>query len=351
MAPTRRPDPTSGPASDPGRDGSGQSGSGQSGSGQSGSGQSDPGQSGSGGDDAPGYRSAAYAAALGAFGTPVALGRTGGRALLRPIPGSGRADLAGPYPLFCCADWEALGPALAGPLPGDPVTLTLVADPFCPLPPETLGGLFDICRPLHDHWLIDLALPLAPSRHHRRKLRGAGAARIDAGPADPAFGPDWARLYRGLALRKGITDRRAFDDTSLAAQLAVPGAHLVVARDGGGQVLGADLYYLDGAVAHAHLSAYAPEGYAQSVSYPMIAAAAEYFRPCAAIIDLGGTPAVEAGREGGGVGHFKQGWTRLSRPSHLCGRILDPAAYARLSGAARTAWFPAYRAGEYAGTA
>jgi len=289
---------------------------------------------------AAGYRSAAYAAALTGFGTPVALGDTGGHVLTRPIPGSGRADLAGPYPLFDCSDWGALAPALAA-LPGDPVSLTLVAGPFCPLPPARLAALFGLCRPLHDHWLIDLAQPLAPSRHHRRKLKTAGPARIEAGPADPARAGDWGALYANLAARKHITDARAFTPASLAAQLAVPGAHWITAWDGEA-LIGADLYYLDGPVAHAHLSAYAKAGYARSVSYPMMAAAAVYFAPRAGVIDLGGAPAGATG-----MAHFKRGWTAVSRPSHLCGLIADPAAYARLAAGRDTAWFPAYRAGEF----
>ena len=298
--------------------------------------------------DAPGYRSAAYAAAaaLAGFGTPEALGRTGGHVLRRAIPGSDRTDLAGPYPLFCCADWAALGPALAD-LPGDPVSLTLVADPHCPLSAAELGRHFDLCRVFHDHYLIDLTRPLAPGRHHRRKLRRPCRARLEAGPADPGLAAGWVALYGELARRKSITDMRAFTAQSLAAQLAVPGAHLVTAW-AGERLIGADLYYLDGPVAIAHLSAYAAEGYAQSVSYPMIAAAAEYFAARAEVIDLGGAP---SGPAGAGIADFKRGWTDVTRPSHLCGRVLDAEAYAALSrGRDRGAgYFPAYRSGEFAG--
>jgi len=316
----------------------------------------------SAGAAAPGYRSPAYAAALtqAGLGRPRPLGATGGHVLARPVPGSGstgggaeqgggRIDLSGPYPLFCCTDWSALAEALAAPK-DDPVSLVLVADPFCPLGEAELAAAFDLCRPLNEHWLIALDRPLSPSRHHRRKLRGAGPARIEAGPADPGLAEAWIRLYSTLIARKQIADARAFPPASLAAQLQVPGAHLVTAWEGTA-LIGADLYYLDGEVARAHLSAYAPEGYARSISYPMIAAAAEYFAPRAALIDLGGAPAVEAGRRGGGVAHFKRGWTSLSRPSRLCGKIFDRAAYAALSGGAGGGWFPAYRAGEFAAPA
>jgi len=304
-----------------------------------------------------GYRSAAYAAALGALGQARPLGETGGWVIERSIENCDHTDLMGPYPLFSCADWSALAPAVAAlkePNSAEtepdfaPLSLTLVSDPFCPLSAGDLSAIFDLCTPLHDHMLIDLAAPLAPSKHHRKKLRRAGPARIEAGPADAAMGPAFARLYAGLAEKKGITDLRRFDAGSLTAQLAVPGAHLVTAWEGA-RLLGADLYYLDGTVASAHLSAYAPEGYARSVSYPMIAAAHAYFAPRARWIDLGGVPAAEAGASGGGVGHFKRGWTDIARPSHLCGAVLNRPAYARLSQerAPGTTWFPAYRAGEF----
>lgn len=305
-----------------------------------------------------GYHSAAYAAALTGIGRARPFGATGGYLLERQIPDCDHTDLMAPYPVFSCTDWGALGTAVAGlrmansaetePL-SSALSLTLVTDPFCPLGPGRLGQIFDLCRPLGDHYLIDLAQPLAPSKHHRKKLRRAGEARIKAGPARADVSPAFAALYAGLADKKGITDLRRFDAASLAAQVAVPGAHLVTAHDGE-TLLGADLYYLDGDVAYAHLSAYAPEGYARSVSYPMIAAAHAYFASRARWIDLGGIPAHEAGQTGGGVGHFKRGWTDITRPTYLCGAVLNQEAYDRLAAdraPAGTTWFPAYRAGEF----
>ncbi len=287
-----------------------------------------------------GYASAAYLRALGL--TPRALGRTGGYLVERALPGGG-VDLAGAYPLFACQDWQALARAVAD-LPAGPITLTLVSDPFNPLGAAGLGAIFPVCRKLHDHWIVDLSAPPVVSRHHRRKLRAAGAVRIEAGPADPALGAAWAALYGHLVAKKSIRDARAFSPQSLAAQLAVPGAQLVTAWDGP-QLLGADLYYLDRGRAYAHLSAYAPEGYARSVSYPMLAAAIEHFRTSASVIDLGGAPAGPAGQ---GIAHFKSGWTSQTLPSHLCGKVLDARAYLELApGADPDGFFPAYRAGEY----
>lgn len=292
--------------------------------------------------EAPGYRSRAHAEAVRGEGRVVPLGATGGFLIERPIAGAGRTDLAGPYPLFACADWGALGPALdALAAPNGPVAVTLVADPFGPLPPARLAALFPLCRPLHDRHVLDLDAHAPPSRHHRRKLRGASSLRIEDGPAALAPVGDWVRLHGVLAARHGIRDRRRFDAASLAAQLRVPGAWIVTAWEGE-EVLGADLYYLDGPVASAHLSAYSDRGYALSASYPMMAHAIEALRGRARWLDLGGAPPGATGMRA-----FKAGWAPRTIPDRLCGRILDGAAYAALAGPGDAGWFPAYRRGEF----
>lgn len=290
---------------------------------------------------AKGYASAAYVRALGQ--TPLPLGGTGGHVVARPVPGTGLHDLAGPYPIFSCTDWTALDAAVQGIASG-PVSLTLVSDPFAPLGEADLARIFPVCRKIHDHWVIDLNRPLEPSRHHRRMLKTVGPLDIQAGPADPGLGAEWAGLYANLVARKGIRDARAFSAESLAAQLAVPGAHAIVARDGGA-LLGIDLYYIANRTAYAHLSAYSPEGYGRSVSYAMTVAACEYLKPLADHFDQGGAPAGAAGQ---GIAAFKSGWTALTLPSFLCGKVLDQDAYDRLAPSADPGgFFPAYRAGEW----
>lgn len=304
-----------------------------------------------------GYQSIAFAQALGSIGTPLPLGATGGHVLRRAIPDSDETDLMGPYPLFSCPNWDALAPAIddlratgkTGSIPAD-LSVTLVTDPFCPFDQTALEQTFDHVVPLHQHLLIDLAEPLEPSRHHRRKLRKAGPARIEAGAASAAYGDDWVRLYGVLAEKKGMQDLRRFNADSLVGQLTVPGAHLVTAWDEADQMIGANLYYLQGDVAYSHLLAYSDEGYARSVSFPMLVAAFEYFAPQALWINLGGVPAAADGGKDEGVGRFKRGWANIERPTYLCGAILNNSGYSRLSNArvpGGTTWFPAYRAGQF----
>ena len=288
-----------------------------------------------------GYRSAAYAASLTALGRALPLGDTGAFVIEREIAGSAAVDLMGPYPLLSCAHWGALGDALAG-LGADAVSLTLVTDPFCPLSAGQLTAIFPLCRPLHDHYLIDLNAPPVLSPHHQRKLRRAGAVELRSGPAQTSDLDDWARLYEVLIARKSIEDLRKFDRESFRHQLSVPGAHLVSAWEQG-EMLGADLYYQDRGHVFAHLSAYSDKGYAQSVSYPMMGHAIEYFRGKSDFIDLGGVPAGASG-----LLEFKAGWTGVTRPSYLCGKVLNPVRYAELcKGLAETAYFPAYRQSDF----
>jgi hypothetical protein len=288
-----------------------------------------------------GYRSAAYADSLAALGRALPLGDTGGFVIEREIAGSNAVDLMGPYPLLSCTHWDALGEALAG-FGANAVSLTLVTDPFCPLSAGRLAAIFPLCRPLHDHYLIDLEAPPALSRHHQRKLRRVGAVELRAGPAQTSDLDDWVRLYDVLIARNSIEDLRKFNRESFRHQLSVPGAHLVSAWEQG-EMVGADLYYQDRGFVFAHLSAYSERGYAQSVSYPMMGCAIEYFRGKSEFIDLGGVPTGASG-----LLEFKAGWTGVTRPSYLCGKVLNPARYAELcKGLAETAYFPAYRQSDF----
>ena len=63
-----------------------------------------------------GYLSPEYVASQAECGQPLTLPRSGGWLLERRIPGSEAVDAMGPYPIFGCADWSALGRSLDGRL-------------------------------------------------------------------------------------------------------------------------------------------------------------------------------------------------------------------------------------------
>lgn len=291
-----------------------------------------------------GYRSSAYLGALSCLGRAVVLEGSGTALIARAVPGTGREDLMGPYPFLSADDWPNVLAKLER-VSGNYVALSFVTDPFCPMSLDDLSDRFDVARVMNDQYIVDLTAPSTPSRHHRRKLRmGREGLTLDLRVPTREDAAAFESLYATLVDRKNICDFRAFDRESLLAQVLAPGALIVEARLDG-LLAGMDLYYVDGAHAHAHLSAYADVGYALSVSYPMMAFAIEALGDYANALNLGGAPA--AG--GDGIRHFKKGWSQATRPSFLCGRILDQKGYARIAGSSfdPQSYFPAYRAGEF----
>src|SRR3989442_1604609 len=106
-----------------------------------------------------GYADPAYAAALGHIGVPRRLPRCGGSILVREIGDTGHLDGVGPYPLFVCSDWNALGDDLHD-LNRDLVSVVLVTDPFGNWSRPRLESSFpDLCRPFKDHFVVDLSTP------------------------------------------------------------------------------------------------------------------------------------------------------------------------------------------------
>ena len=98
-----------------------------------------------------GYSSREYTESLAEFGEPFELPRAGGYLLRRPIPGQGaddpNLDATGPYPLFCCANWDNLNEDLCQ-LEHEIVAVSLVSDPFAPISPDSLRRCFN--RRTHD---------------------------------------------------------------------------------------------------------------------------------------------------------------------------------------------------------
>ena len=123
---------------------------------------------------APGYRSALYAEAFTAFGTPRSLCDSGGWLLRRPIAQTGLSDAMGLYPLFCCADWSAVAADLRRDC-ADCVSVMLVSDPLGDYDEDLLRRSFDRVHPFKDHFIADLTEPLDSfvSKSHRQNARRA----------------------------------------------------------------------------------------------------------------------------------------------------------------------------------
>lgn len=298
---------------------------------------------------AMGYASPDYARALAGGALVWPLRHSGGQLLLRGVGSGERRDATGCYPLFSCLRPEALSRDLAE-LPDDVVAVSLVPDPLLGLDGPGLGQLFDVVRLLSEHYVVDLAEPTrGVARHHRRELRRAAAHPIEIRVESdaPGFLERWLPLYDHLVARHGIQGPRRFSRDVFSAMLSVPGTVVLSAWEGD-LLLGADWYLREGDRVHAHLSAYAPEGYARSVSYPLMEAAIAHFEGSASLLALGGTPT--RGADGSGMARFKQGWATGTVPAYLCGSVLDQVAYDELCRelpGADAAYFPAYRGGEF----
>lgn len=254
----------------------------------------------------------------------------------------------GPYPLFGCAHWEAVGEDVDD-LRDELVSLVVVPDPFGGWTLAQIETCFpDVCVPFKEHFIVDLSRPpmASATRHHRRDavraLRRTEVMIIDDAPA---FLDDWDAVYRVLVARHHVRGLAAFSRASFAQQLQVRG--LVAFRaERDGRLVGAALWLVDGAVAHYHLAAYSDEGYEHGVSYALVATALRHFAEQGIEWAALGAGAGTHAQPGDGLSRFKAGWATGTRTAYLCGRILDKRRYAELAGGglARSDYFPAYRA-------
>ncbi len=302
--------------------------------------------------EAAGYGARHYAESLSEFGELIHLPRSGGYLLKRIIPGTSDVDAMGSYPLFFCHDWSALAEDLAT-LAEEIISVSLVADPFGAYSVAQLEACFDVVNPFKTHYIVDLEQDAAAigSRHHRRAARKAMRKLQVEECKDPAgFVDDWRRLYRHLQRRHGIRGIRAFSRQAFAQQLAMPEmiVHQAFYQE---ELVGAQLFFVQGEVVHCHLGAITDAGYRMDAFYALDYYAFLYFSGRGRKLDLGGGVGL-SGADDDGLSWYKKGWGSEERPAYFCGRIINHKRYAELlrqTGQLETAYFPAYRAGEFGG--
>ena len=293
-----------------------------------------------------GYGSAEYSASLSDFGTPRHLPLSGGWVLDRPIAGSACTDAMGCYPLFTCQDWGKLQPDVAR-LSDELVSLALVADPFGDYRVQDLEATFDRVLPFKQHLVADLATPRSSfvSRHHQREtVRAVKRVDVERCARPLSLLDEWIALYACLCARHKITGIGAFSARAFEKQLSVPGLVMFRARSRNATV-GIHLWYLQRDVAYFHLAAANAEGYKLMASYALLWEALGSLSRDVRWLDLGAAP--DRSERAGGLEQFKQGWSTGTRPALLCGKVLQPDQYRRLTnaaGIAQTSYFPAYRA-------
>jgi len=297
------------------------------------------------------YADPVYARSLVEFGDAVELERSGGWALSRTIPGTPHRDAMGCYPLFACRDWDGLGGDLAS-MPGDPVSLVLVTDPFAAPSEEQLTRLFDVVRPYKAHFLVDLSLPPETSvaRHHRKSARKA-LDRLTFQVCDPATQLDtWQRLYEHIVDKHRVTGIRAFSREAFEIQSRMKGATMLTASLDG-EVVGMHWYLTSKDVVYGHLAALHPDAYRVYASHGLFWTAIQHFRERYRWLDLGAAAGGTSPTSTDGLSQFKAAWSSATAPTFLCGKVVDRDRYRVLSrdgGAGSPAYFPAYRAGEFA---
>lgn len=298
-----------------------------------------------------GYLHPDYAMSHSEFGKPISLRTSGGWLLKRKIEGTGLSDAMGPYPLFCCTNWQAL-PHDIEDLRDELVSILLVSDPFGEYSPDWLRVCFDHVYPFKDHYVIETGRPLSafvnPS-HRKHALRALREVDVEVCVEPLMFIEDWDRLFNLLAERHSIKGLRRFSRAAFEKQLAVPG--LVMFRAIAEQrTIGLDLWYEQGNCAQGHLAAFDLVGYELRASYATKWRAAEYFSDRVKWIDLGAGAGIGVDSNSG-LSAFKRGWSTGTKPTWLCGRVLQAEIYAHLAldrGICGNSYFPSYRRGEFA---
>lgn len=298
----------------------------------------------------PGYSDRAYAESLAEFGKPISLPRSGGWVLERPISDLSFSDAMGCYPLFACDDWSKLHEDIDD-VAGDWASLALVTDPFVDPHAAGLQRCFNhVMRPFKEHFVCDLKAAGVASSHHRYYARRA-LKRMQVEVCDDPTQQlgEWIRLYAHLSDRHGLKGLKAFSPNSFSRQLQVPGMVMMRAVVDG-ETIGAILWYQQGEVAYSHLTAVDEVGYRLRATYALYGASIEHFRDRVRWLDLGAGAGVAVG-DAGGLADFKRGWADDTRTVWFCGRICNVQRYeeaCRASASCDTAYFPAYRHGEFA---
>jgi len=301
-------------------------------------------------DDLTGYGHKDYASSLAEFGSPLLLPLSGGWLLQRRIGRTEFFDAMGPYPMFFCRDWSRLDEDLLG-LASDLVSVVLVADPFVHQNGANFEKTFDRVVRFKDHYVAELSKPpeafVRPSHraHARRALR---SLEVDVYERPWEHIDDWVRLYANLTCRHSISGLRAFSRPAFEKQLKTPGLVMFGATVGD-EIVGLDLWFVHGDVAHGHLAAFSDLGYELQASYATKWTMLNYFMGRVSWVNLTGSSGISVD-EKDGLAKFKSGWSTTTKTVYLCERILQPETYETLAGERQTStegYFPAYRSGEF----
>ena len=299
-----------------------------------------------------GYLHRDYALSLAEFGSPQELPQSKGWILYRRIPGFPYRDAMGCYPLFSCKDWSLLYYDLEE-LENSLVTLSLVTDPFGAYDEAYLQQCFrDVVTQYKKHYIVDLHRPIDEivCKHHRYYARKAlKSVSIEECPNPTLLVEEWLEFYSNLMKKHKFKGIKAFSKTAFLKQMNTPGMVMfrAVSRD---VSVGAHLWYLQGDIAHSHLTAFNTHGYDIRASYALYWVAIKHFAEKGLRwLNLGAGAGVK-GDTLDGLSVFKRGWATGTKTAYFCGRIFNRSKYKEILNTTKTSaadYFPAYRQGEF----
>lgn len=295
------------------------------------------------------YSHPQYAASLAEFGSPFELRGCGGWILKRRIAGFEYHDAMDCYPLFACRDWSKLSLDIKK-LEGTLVSLALVTDPFGGFSVNELATLFDVCFLFKQHHVTDLSQPLKKTvrkRYQKYARNALDKISVEFCGQPNKYILEWQRLYDYLIERHNIKGIRGFSKTAFSVLLSIPGVEMFIARYKQ-EIIGADIWLVDGQVGYAHLSAISPLGYELRAPYALYWSALNHYASTLRWLDHGAGAGLA--HKDDGLTIFKKGWATGTLPVFFCGKVLDKMKYkeiSRVKGLSDTNYFPAYRAGEF----
>jgi len=293
------------------------------------------------------WRTPEYAAAFGPPWEPIEVPAWGSFILTRPIPGTSARDAVGCYPLVGFAPGADIAGGLEQLKGKGLVSIVGVPDPLSSPPLDDLAHHFALCRPYKTHYCVDRRRPprQLPANHKRKLRKSMGSLHITVGELGEQL-DCWCDLYSSLIARHRIRGIAAFS-RRFFEKIADHTAFTTIVAWHLGEIVSMALWARGGNAAYYFLGASSPLGYRLSAAYTTMAAAIDHFRDVQ-WIHLGGGADPDTSRDG--LSFFKRGFANTDLVALLCGDILDPHTYAKLSSAEPSAtWFPAYRASELTG--
>jgi hypothetical protein len=294
--------------------------------------------------DAHPYATLAYANTLAHVGRPVHVAAWQTYVIARDWKGYAM-DAIGPYPITCLAVESDLGTGLESLRKAGFVSITLVVDDLVGPPIGELQQTFGFARPFKTHYLVDEAdATYQPSKHHRYEIRRAARAGVEVRVVPLLDILDaWIVLYDGLIANHRMVGVQRFSRQSFEGLADCDGL-VTVAAFVGQELVSCHLWIEYKDFVWSHLAASSALGYSTGAAYAVYDQSIRTF--AGRVIDLGGAAGVNDGGDDG-LARFKAGFSNRQHIAYLCGAVLDKKAYLALcanSGAARSDYFPAYRA-------